>query len=487
MRLTRRAALGGLLASAASPLLADAPARSIRPAPRAPDFFKEAVKSAAELVQEARLGGQVSFAVADARTGAILEDRSAGMAQPPASTAKALTALYALDALGADYRFATRLVATGPVESGRIEGDLILVGGGDPTLDTDGLAEMAAQLKRVGVREIAGTFKVWDRALPKLRGIDALQPEHVGYNPAVGGLNLNFNRVHFEWRRQSGKYNVTMDARSSKYRPDVTMARMRVVDRSAPVYTFADGDNRDEWTVARSALGNGGARWLPVRRPALYAGEVFLTLARANGIQLGGGVGQATTDQGATLVTHQSAPLNEVVQGMLKFSTNLTAEVLGMTASAKRGADISQLSQSAAQMNRWLASSGAATDARLVDHSGLGGDSRISAGDMVRAMVKAAPDGQLRGLFKTYPIEDRPEVIVQAKTGTLNFVSALTGYVSAPGNVDLAFAIFCADAPRRAALSGAEMERPTGGIAWTRRARNLHWQLLDRWSTVYSA
>ncbi|WP_108482774.1 D-alanyl-D-alanine carboxypeptidase/D-alanyl-D-alanine-endopeptidase [Oceaniglobus ichthyenteri] len=487
MRLTRRTVLGGLFASAATPLVAEAPTTSIRPHPRASDFFKQAVKSAQDLVDEARLTGSVSFAVTDLRTGKILESRSAHVPQPPASTAKALTALYAMDALGADHRFETRLVATGPVENGRIEGDLILVGGGDPTLDTDGLADMAAQLKRVGVREVAGRFRVWDQALPRLPEIDTEQPDHVGYNPAIGGLNLNFNRVHFEWRREGGAYKVTMDARSSKYRPDVAVSRMQVIDRAVPIYTYAKGDLRDEWTVSRRALGTGGARWLPVRHPALYAGEVFMTLARANGIQLGHDAHRATEARGETLVTHSSVPLADVVQDMLKYSTNMTAEIIGLSASAKRGATLSDLPKSAAMMNHWLAQSAGAAGAGLIDHSGLGGDSRISAADMARVMVHAASDGRLRGLMKTYPIEDRPDVLVQAKTGTLNFVSALTGYVRAPGDVDLGFAIFCADPPRRAALSEAERERPEGGIAWARRARTLQWALLDRWSTIYAA
>nr|WP_245398552.1 D-alanyl-D-alanine carboxypeptidase/D-alanyl-D-alanine-endopeptidase [Oceaniglobus trochenteri] len=483
--MTRRTLLGGLLAGAASPLLAEAPATSIRPAPRSPDFFKVAVKDAAELVREARLGGKVSFVVSDARTGRILESRSPVLPQPPASTAKALTTLYALDALGADHRFTTRLVATGPVSDGRIEGDLVLVGGGDPTLDTDALADMAAELKQLGVREISGAFRVWDGALPRLRHIDAEQPDHVGYNPALGGLNLNFNRVHFEWRREGGDYRVSMDARSARYRPDVAIARMKVIDRSVPVYTYADAEERDDWTVARGALGTGGARWLPVRRPALYAGEVFQTLARAHGIQLGRTIARAEGDGGTTLVSHDSAPLADILRDMLKYSTNLTAEVVGLSASARKGAPVKTLAESAARMDEWLAVQ--AGGAQMLDHSGLGGGSRISASAMVRALISQGAEPALRGLMKTYPMEERPEVQVQAKTGTLNFVSALTGYIAAPGHPDLAFAIFCADAPRREALSEAQMERPDGGAAWTVRARRLQWALIDRWSTVYAA
>lgn len=488
MYLSRRKLLGGLIASAAgaTTALASVPTRSIYPAPRPDGFHKVAVKSADELIKHAGLGGKVSFALADAHTGEMLESRASALPQPPASTAKVLTSLYALDTLGPHFRFRTRLLATGPVTDGRLEGDLILAGGGDPTLDTDALAEMAAELKMIGVREVSGRFLVWADALPLVDEIAPPQPDYLGYNPAVGGLNLNYNRVHFEWKRAGDEYRVAMDARSAKHNPAVAVARMKVIDRSAPIYTYANRDGHDDWTVARGALGSGGARWLPVRKPALYAGEVFQILARAQGIQLGGSVGVAKAAQGSALVIRDSAPLSDVLRDMLKYSTNLTAEAIGMTASAASGPVTGPLG-SAQEMDAWLVRTRNVRAIRMVDHSGLGAASRVTVADMVRTLVGAGPEGQLAGLMKTYPVEERPGVTVHAKTGTLNFVSGLTGFIRVPGAADLAFAVYCSDVPRRAALSEAEMERPAGGHVWTARARALQGALLTRWSTVYSA
>ncbi|WP_245866475.1 D-alanyl-D-alanine carboxypeptidase/D-alanyl-D-alanine endopeptidase [Oceaniglobus roseus] len=487
MNLSRRLLLGGLLATPAARLWAEAPETSIRPRSRHPEFRKVTIPDADALVEKARLTGKVSFAVADTRTGEILESRAPLLPQPPASTAKTLSSLYALDTLGADYTFKTRLLATGPVTNGRIEGDLILAGGGDPDLDTDALGEMAAELKRIGVREVAGRFRVWSGALPEVREIDPLQPDHLAYNPSVGGLNLNYNRVHFEWRRSGGAYDVAMDARSAKYSPGVTVAKMSVADRAGPVYTYTEKDDTDIWTVAKGALGGGGSRWLPVRRPDLYAGEVFQTLARAHGIQTGGRVAVADTAEGSELVVHESAPLSHVLTEMLKYSTNLTAEVVGMTATTARSGGVRDLVSSARSMDAWLAQQAGASSAQLVDHSGLGGESRIDAADMVAALIKLGPQEGLRPLLKTYEVEDSPDALVQAKTGTLNFVSALVGYVRAQGGHDLAFAIYCADVERRDALSEAEMEQPPGGSVWLARARTLQRALLSRWSTVYAA
>lgn len=128
-----------------------------------------------------------------------------------------------------------------------------------------------------------------------------------------------------------------MDARSANYRPQVQISRMAVIKRQVPVYTYQQKGSTDHWTVASGALGKGGARWLPVRRPDLYAGEVFRTLARAHGIVLPKEKVVKSLPGGTTLATHQSPILREILRGMLKYSTNLSAEMVGLAATQAGG------------------------------------------------------------------------------------------------------------------------------------------------------
>ena len=81
-------------------------------------------------------------------------------------------------------------------------------------------------------------------------------------------------------------------------------------------------------------------------------------------------------------------------------------------------------------------------------------------------------------------MRDSPLEVV-AKTGTLNFVSSLAGYIRTPNGRDLAFAIFSSDLPHRARLTREERERPEGGRAWARRARRLQNDLLLRWGAAF--
>lgn len=479
----RRFFMTGALTTAALPACANAPDISARPDLKPADALIRSAPAANRLVEEAGLGGRVGFVVADARTGEVLETYNPVRPMPPASVAKAVTSLYALETLGAGYRFTTMLVATGPISNGRLNGDLILVGGGDPALDTDGLHDLAAQAKAAGLREVSGRLLVDGAALPAVERIDRTQPEHVGYNPAVGGLNLNFNRVHFSWERAGSSYSTTMDGRTDRFRPAVTTSRMRVADRSLPVYTYARDGSVDTWTVARSQLGGSGSRWLPVRNPDLYAGDVLRTMLRSNGITAP--APQKGRGSGTTIASSQSATLDRLVQSLLRFSTNIVAEVIGMTATTRVSGLPRNLGSSADTMSAWVNQRTGTRRPDFDDHSGLNGTTRISASDMVRVLTANGAQARLRPLLRELTLEGPPRQPVQAKTGTLNFVSGLAGYFDARSGRNLAFATFAADVDRRNGLSVSERERPEGGAAWGRRARSLQFDLIERWALVH--
>ncbi|MFK7878403.1 D-alanyl-D-alanine carboxypeptidase/D-alanyl-D-alanine-endopeptidase [Roseobacter sp.] len=490
-QVSRRAFIATFLAGVASPVLAGAPEVSLRP--RLRDNTPKPARELNALLRESRVTGDIVFAVADAETGKLLEAHNEDLGIAPASVAKSITALYALGVLGPSHRFETTVVTTGTLTDGVLDGDLVLVGGCDPTMDTNDLAELASQLKDAGLREIRGRFLVFENILEPVKTIDPEQPDHLGYSPAVSGIALNYNRVHFQWKRASGKYNVTMDARAAPYRPDVAMARMKIVDRSSPIFTYEDAGAADEWTVAKRALGSEGSRWLPVRHPGLYAGDVFATLARSHGIVLKTAELVEEMPMGSVIASVKSPPMNEILHGMLKYSNNLTAEMVGLATTRARSGRVNTLAASALQMNLWAMENLGMTRPAFVDHSGLGGASRISANDMVRGLAAAHKEAELRPILKPVNLFDKDgrttknhPVKVVAKTGTLNYVSGLAGFITAPGGREMVFAVFCADEDIRATITRANRERPKGARPWATRARRLQRKLLGRWGTVYA-
>jgi D-alanyl-D-alanine carboxypeptidase/D-alanyl-D-alanine-endopeptidase (penicillin-binding protein 4) len=143
-------------------------------------------------------------------------------------------------------------------------------------------------------------------------------------------------------------------------------------------------------------------------------------------------------------------------------------------------------------MGDWMQTRYGAAGASLRDHSGLSGDSRLPAQALARFFAAAYAEGRLPALLRDYPMRDARgtplpahPVKVAAKTGTLNFVSGLGGYVTPPGGRALAFAILSADLRVRAAITGDARERPPGGREWTARARNLQQALIERWAAAH--
>ncbi len=108
----------------------------------------------------------------DARNRRVLFDRKEGKRRKLASNTKLFTTAAALDRLGADGRIETALLARGRRNgNGRLEGDLFLVGGGDPTLGKGEMRELATGVERAGIRRVKGRIVADDSVFDRRRGV----------------------------------------------------------------------------------------------------------------------------------------------------------------------------------------------------------------------------------------------------------------------------------------------------------------------------
>ncbi|MEM6680051.1 MAG: D-alanyl-D-alanine carboxypeptidase, partial [Pseudomonadota bacterium] len=509
-----------------------------------PDTVPPAPPKTRAIAQAARVSGTRGWLVVDVDTGAVVDAFQPQAAFVPASVAKLPTAAYALDKLGAEHRFETRVEAHGTIRHGVLDGDLMIRGGGDPELDTDALAPLAAAVAQAGITRVTGKLLVDAGPWREVAAIDPLQPEDAAYNPGVSGLSLNFNRVRAEWPRGATAETLKVTAQAENLRPQTDAVRLRPVpQRTALVHRFEGG--REVWDIAAHALRRRGGRWLPVRAPGLYTARVLATLAATRGVSVEGGAALATAAPvpavsssvaslvpltGATagdavpessiIARHRSRPLAEILREMLRFSTNVTAELAGLAcaepvvaqASAPgaglSGATLSgkvnvsaaatdPLRTSAAVLNTWAAERAgfAVGDPGFVlaNHSGLSLRSRLSPERLVALLLAEAAepspvalrDPRLPGgvaqilkphniAAKTIPF-DYANTAVAAKTGTMNFVRGLAGYITTPKGRRLAFAVFNNDLARRAAQNNG------GARGWAGRARGMERALIREW------
>jgi len=402
---------------------------------------------------------------------------------------KAITSVYAREVLGPDYRFTTRVMATGSVVNGKLQGDLYLVGGGDPALDTDELAGLATALVAKGIRAISGRFYVDGSALPMIPEIDDSQPDYLGYNAAISGLNLNFNRVYFEWKLAQNEYRLSLDARAERHTPPVKWVGISAENRQAPIFKYSTVSGHDRWSVARSALGKGGGRWLPVRQPADYVGDVFKTLAAQAGLHLPAHKHGITPRTAVELARFESEKLDDVIRWLLKYSNNMTAECLGLTTTQKLGRSPRNLGESAATMDSWAAKNLGGITPGFINHSGLTDKARISPAEMAGMLSQPLAKHHLSGLLKPYRLRDSTGadmntggVRIVAKTGSLNFTHALAGYLE-KGDAKYPFAIFASDLAARARIPMAQRERPRGAKTWGGKAKRQEMAILRNWLT----
>ncbi len=140
-------------------------------------------------------GAAIGFCLLDAE-GETLVDYHARTALIPASSLKTLTTATALEVLGPDFRFETRLGTSAPEDPANPQADLILLGGGDPTLSLSDLEDWAKALAEAGVRTIPGRVIGDGRAFPGSPFADFWNWGDIGngYGSPVSGLNLEHNR-----------------------------------------------------------------------------------------------------------------------------------------------------------------------------------------------------------------------------------------------------------------------------------------------------
>lgn len=344
--------------------------------------------------------------------GRLVTAKNAATPVIPASTQKLLVAAVAFEVLGPEYRFTTTVSAL-PALDGVIEGDLFLVGGGDPLLTSD-------------------DFPISDDPSPAFAttSLDRLADAVVaaGVTTVRGAVVGDGTRYDDEW----------------------------VVASWADDVAFVDGGPYDALMVNDArVLGRSGRQGDPNEAAA----REFARLLGNRGIQVNGGWESGVADPAAVpLGSIESVPLSTVVAEMLTTSDNDTAEMLVKELGV---ADSGQgtLAGGLNVIDRTLRAWGVPMDGvRLVDGSGLSADNRITCAALLAVLDRASGSAVRDGLpvagrtgtlaeeFLGSPMEGR----LVAKTGTLDnppadapppAVKALAGYLDASDGRTLGFAL----------------------------------------------
>jgi D-alanyl-D-alanine carboxypeptidase/D-alanyl-D-alanine-endopeptidase (penicillin-binding protein 4) len=378
----------------------------------------------------------------------------AEVARSPASVMKIVTTWSALEYLGPAYTWPTEVYFLGDFDGEKLDGDLAIKGYGDPYLVVEEVWKLLRALRRTGLREIEGDLVLDDSHFaidePDPGAFDG-QPYRT-YNVLPNALLVNFKAVQFEFAPDArhGRVRVATDPVLSNLAID---NNLELVDGPCRGYQAGISFNHgDPESLARVVLDGQFSRrcntyWLgrTVLQHDTFAFGLFESLWREVGGNFRGVLRKATIPaETAPTLVWQSKPLGEVVRSINKNSNNVMTRQLLYTLGAEAVGAPGTRANGIATVRELLTARGLDIESLVLQNgAGLSRGERASMQlfvDLLRTAYRSpyAPefmaslslgglDGTTRGRFDASPAAG----VMHLKTGRLDHVSAVAGYVRA--------------------------------------------------------
>jgi serine-type D-Ala-D-Ala carboxypeptidase/endopeptidase (penicillin-binding protein 4) len=423
--------------------------------------------------------GEWGLVIVDAETGETLYELNADKYFVPASNMKLFTTALALAKLGSDYRFHTTLETRGTVSpEGILNGDLFLVGRGDPSLSNrkfpyelkeefDGppervLAELADALVAKGVKQIAGDVVGDDsyfprEAYPSGWEIDDMVWE---YGAAVSAIVVDDNTVTLTLTPGESA-GAPVEAVVAPSTPDF-IVQNDVVTSAAEAksdLTLTREPNSKIVRIRGSMPAHSAPRKLvlAIHDPAEHAATMLTRLLAGRGVKVTGVprsmhiADPSGTVPRLVLAEHVSVPLGDSVKLVNKISQNLHTEMLLRATARTTGMWNTPEDLMKVPADFYAAAGIAPGDVIQTDGSGLSRHDLVTPRAIV-ALLKyaqgqpwfapyfaslpvAGVDGTLETLMKNTPSAGR----IHAKTGSVEHVRTRSGFADTPGGRRLIF------------------------------------------------
>lgn len=420
-------------------------------------------------------GASVGVAVLSLESGETIYRHNAERYSVPASTQKLFTTAAALANLGPDYRFRTQLYLQGDLQpNGEFVGLVIVRGSGDPTMSvsfgrdpSSNMDRWATVLDSIGIRSIRGTIIGDDDVFDDVDYAPGWSWDDFVYSyaPQVSGLGIADNAVRIDVVAPPRARDVP----TVRLTPETDYVRIvnavQVVDSTGRTDVKPYRDFRSNvvdlvGTVAMLPRTDTARVSVSVDNPTLYMLSQVRAALQRRGIRFRGSVADIDTwndtidyAQCRLVIDDVSPPLAEIVKVINTTSHNLGAEVLFKTLGREIGGEGS-FDKGAEVVRRYVLSEGiAGPDITIVDGSGLSRLNLCSPHQLVALLSHAfrAPwagvfraslaTAGTKGTLRQRLVGTRAEKAVAAKTGGMNNVSNLAGYVTTRDGEPFAFAI----------------------------------------------
>jgi len=379
---------------------------------------------------------------------------NAAVPRNPASTMKVVTTYAALEMLGPAYVWRTRAYATGEVRDLVLDGNLVLEGGGDPFMTADRWWGFVNGLRQAGVDRISGDVVI-DNSYFAHQGDDRAAFDnrpYRSYNVLPDALLVNFQTVNVSVIPDSATGSAR--ARVNPWPANLAVDNSVRLERGpcrrgggGVVVAMPEGPSGNRLSLGGHYASGCGPMSVTraVMRAPDFAFGTFKTFWQQSGGILDGGMRLGVVPPGARLLyTHESLTLAEVIRLVNKFSSNVMARHLLLTLAAEKAGRPGTTAAGGRVISEFFAGRDVDVPGLVLENgSGLSRVERISAEGLANVLLDAwrspyaaefqaslplsAVDGTLRRRFRSPDMEGR----LRMKTGSLQDVSALAGYVNA--------------------------------------------------------
>ncbi|PGZ92135.1 D-alanyl-D-alanine carboxypeptidase/D-alanyl-D-alanine-endopeptidase [Bacillus sp. AFS029533] len=399
----------------------------------------------------------------------VLYQREADDLLTPASNMKLLTGATGLRELGPDYSFKTELYLNAPPNKhGKVDGDVIIKGYGDPTLQSEDpsgqqngtkVAKLVEDLKKKGITQITGNILIDDSQydFQRLGTGWAWDDETYGYNAQLSALSINRSSVLVNYQPSEVGKPVTFHLEpKTEYIQIINESKTVSADSSNTFIIEKERGKNIIYLKGDLPIGaHPNNEQIAVEEPSLYAGTIIKEEMEKAGIKLSKRAEVKTglvTDGNEKISQLSSPPLSDILGYMTKNSDNFYAEMLLKRLGADKKGEGSS-SAGAQVVKDSLLKFGIDPTYRMVDGSGLSRYDMLSArqiGSVLVGMSKepyfdvyyqSLPIAGVDGTLKNRMVQTLAENNIHAKTGTLTGVSGLSGYVTTKDGEHLYFAI----------------------------------------------
>jgi len=386
----------------------------------------------------------------DAQTGKILISLNADELLNPASNAKMVTAAVALSMLGRQYQFRT-IFSTDKVSRAGTISNLFIKGNGDPFFVTEVMEKAAKSLAAAGVRKVAGNIIVDESSFDSNEYSEI--NNHRAYAASTAATALNFNSVNIIVDRRNNRYEIKLDAPNDYI---VIENKLRPVGRGISVKRVVEND-RDKIILSGGLPRRSKhfEKYLNITHPSKYFGSAFKTALIENGVPVNGTYREGKADGSIVLLDLPSKPLFEIVDDMNRFSNNFIAEQLTKHLGALVHNEPGTTEKGVKVFEDYLDRLGIKPDSyTLVNGSGLSYDNRMTSRQLVTVLKASYDDPLIRNEYiNSLSIAGQKGTIksrhkgpllngkLRGKTGTLNDVSTLTGFLPMANGDTAIFAI----------------------------------------------